>query len=270
VRHYVRIRAALRPTSRLPTVVVQQPGHVGSSSLVNSIRTAADGPRVLHPHRLTQRRDEAGRLDPRAASFEIDELQLVRALRRRPDLPLDVISIVRDPVARNLNMFLYQHRDLLGARERDDLIVELVARFRTDWLGRREPFERFFNNDFVPMWKVEVNDFELDPDAGVHRVERPGRRHVVLRTDRLDRAHIALASCLGSRSRQSSTNDVATRWATAPSVPPSSGHSTFPTSTSTACTAHRWFDTSSPTTRSMCFGSGGLARGDCAPSTYGD
>lgn len=187
-------------TEDAPQVLVYQMGKVGSLTICRSLNAVVPPLRVYHVHCLSE-----------------EGLGLLRRLHRRnwPEMPgrhvwrceylreaLDagrgperwkVISLVRDPVARNISSFFHvlDFRVGFGFDERsattppDRLQQELVAAFR-EFDGHDEPLD-FFDQEFRAVLNWDVFETEFDPGRGYGIYAAPGLDVLILRLEDLDR-----------------------------------------------------------------------------------
>lgn len=172
-------------------VVVAQMGKVGSQAVVASLEAA--GVSAAHIHFLTRpelRRAERiyrANWDADRLPWHIWEGRRVAGRLARGER-LDIVTVVREPVARNVSSF-FQVADLQFG-------VELGAwTSGTDLDGLRAAFLETFDEHDLPLrWLdsqlraatgVDVYATDFDTDRGWTIVQGPRARVLVLRTDRL-------------------------------------------------------------------------------------
>lgn len=166
-----------------PPVVVFQMGSVGSSAVHGALEGRLGGRPLFHVHSLTDRGVE--RLEriyreharARGATAVDDHLLASRYLRRRrrkrPEERWKVVTLTRDPVARNLSSFFNAYPLLFPDLAFDDGAgSDREARER---MSRRpvEALERVFLERFEHERPLRWFDWELEPVTGVRVYERP-------------------------------------------------------------------------------------------------
>lgn len=179
---------------RRPLVVIHQPGHVGSNTVAKTIESAPAHRAVFHVHRLTRQRWDS------AASYEIDEF-LVRHLMKRSTFSWDVITLVRNPIERNVSALLRRVTAKARAQGHGDLstpsiVADFVDEFDQDWVHRENPFVRFVREELEPVWG-------LVPRRHDYVETTESRRLLTLRVEDLDSggAHV-LSEFLGCTVRR--------------------------------------------------------------------
>jgi hypothetical protein len=160
-----RVRVLRRATRRDPGAwVVYQMGKVGSTTVSDSLEALADRPHVYHAHFLTSEgigwaEDQYRPNYPRTRALPghvIDSIVLRERLDAGATLGWRVVTLVRDPVARNLSSFfqtMYLDRPDVDVTDTSDAMVEgLHRRFLTD-----------FDHEFPLRWL----DVELGSALGL-------------------------------------------------------------------------------------------------------
>jgi len=180
-----------RPT---PEVVVAQMGKVGSQAVVASLARA--GVRAAHVHFLDPAslrwadRVYRHNWDARRLPWHVWEGRLA-ATRLRAGERLDIVTMAREPVARNLSAF-FQVADLQFGldladfgRGTDDADL---ARLRTAFLERFDEHERplrWFDDELKRATGVDVFRHRFDRTRGYSIISSDRARVLVLRTDLL-------------------------------------------------------------------------------------
>jgi len=171
-------------------VVVAQVGKVGSQAVSASIEAA--GLHTAHVHFLSRaglRRAERvyeARWDPARLPWHIWEGRRTVA-RLRSGERLDIVTVIRDPVARNVSSF-FQVADLqygidLTALEADDL-GELTRLFLETFDEHELPL-RWLDDELRAATGVDLYESDFDAERGWSVTESDRARVLVLRTDRL-------------------------------------------------------------------------------------
>lgn len=201
IRDDRRLQRALQGSHRI--ILVHQMGKVGSSTVSRSLRRHTTRP-VFQTHWINPKSldspagvvDESGRRSNRYG----DRDEFGRRIHARlviPRHPADVITLVRDPIARNVSSY-FQHLDEIWnvkqAHARiamDDLLHGFHDVFEHD-----EPLE-WFDQEIEANFGIDVFKHPF-PAAGAHVIEEPPYRLLILRADLADREKIDhLQSFLG-------------------------------------------------------------------------
>lgn len=184
----------------VPQVLVYQMGNVGSMTICRSLEALVPAPRVYHPHflsyeglrrirRLHRRNWPA---TPGRHVWQCEYLREALDAGRGPER-WKVISLVRDPVARNISSFFHvlDFRVGFGFDERsastppDRLQEELVTAFR-EYDGHDEPLD-FFDEELHAVLNWDVYEHEFDPGRGYGIYAAPGMDVLILRLEDLNR-----------------------------------------------------------------------------------
>ena len=189
-------------------LIVHQMGKVGSSTVVATLERCCEDYRVFQTHLL--RRDQLGMAvaQQRKASrdhrrMQLDEHLLAsRYLQRRfskaaPGARWTVISMVRDPVARNISAFfqafdVYFSKqsagegpdalDRLGTKRLRQMFLEEFGRYR------HELALTWFQSFLEPVFGIDVYATPFDKQRGYSIYEADRCRLLLLRTEDLRRA----------------------------------------------------------------------------------
>jgi hypothetical protein len=217
-----RRRLRLRLRSGPGEVVVYQMGKVGSTSVAASITALYPEWTAHHLHQLTH--EQIRRLErsvresfaddlvtPRQRSSLMKQLVSAEHLRRHLDAGSDhrrwkVVTLVRDPVARNLSGFFeildlqlgYGLEGKLQSRGRDAVLRELPELFFSAFPDHDQPLT-FFEREFGPALGFDIYSAPFPRETG-WAVYRHDRLDVlVLRLEDLDRCfHPAFTEFLGT------------------------------------------------------------------------
>jgi hypothetical protein len=211
-RAYERARLASVQFGRTAPIVVLQMGKVGSRSVLASLERAVPDRPVVHAHFLSDAGLERARRvyarswpgGRRAAHvFASEALRARRA--RRPDERWDVVTLVRDPVARNLSSFfqvgeLQFGLDFAALRGDGADAGRLLEQLTTAFVERYDEHDvplRWFDTELAAPLGVDVYGRPF-PAEGFVVVEGPRARVLVLKTERLaECAAEAFGSFLG-------------------------------------------------------------------------
>jgi hypothetical protein len=221
-RHYPLARryelATLAVSRWTCPVLVYTMGKVGSSSLARSLEKAAPEFDVLHFHRLVPERlaraddlyREAARRHggtPAAQMGRARHVWLGQYLSRRIDRGppggnrWTVITLIRDPVARNTSSFFqnlffrvgYDWAEQLQSKSLDAVVADLGRLFldsyaREDWwaLSKDENFLTWFDDELRQTFGIDVLAEPFPTDIGFKIYEGPRARVLLIRLEDLD------------------------------------------------------------------------------------
>lgn len=186
-------------------VIVFQMGKVGSTTVFRSLKSFCAGIEVYHCHRLSLFRkhlrhhgDTAGPIAGRARKVAAEKdrnervaqgIELVERISRGDRF--DVITLVRDPVARNVSAFFEKgekHLSQILDRYAASGIgaAELTGVFLDDWDGHHLPLH-WFDREVKKVFDIDVYAEPFPHDAGHRTYSTTGSRLLVLRLEDLDR-----------------------------------------------------------------------------------
>lgn len=190
-----RASAARRRLRRSgPPVLVYQMGKVGSSTVVASLRESDPSLEVLHVHLL----EDLDALEAQARATYPDPSETVKQIewgrrlreriRRSPDTQWCVITLVRDPVQRNVSAFFENLTEVIPdayeRRARGDLTAaELLDAFLERY-DHHAPLS-WFQAQLQPVFDVDVFATPFDPDRGWALYESPRARVLLVRLEDL-------------------------------------------------------------------------------------
>ena len=184
-------RAAAGPT---PPVLVYTAPKVASTAVVEALREA--GQAVFHVHMISaesmrslreaMRRRGLTRMKWDALGLE-DTGNVIAAELTGPRHPARIVSLVRDPVARNIS-FYFETLDVLWQTQRahervplERLLEEFHERFR------HERGVEWFDNEFKPVLGIDVYEHPFPHDEGYVRIDSGPYEVLVMRHDLDDR-----------------------------------------------------------------------------------
>jgi hypothetical protein len=192
--HFKRaIRQAVRQTT--PPVLVYTAPKVASTAVVEALR-AIEGQAVFHVHMISpasirslkeaMRRRGLSRMRHDVLGLEDIGNALASELIR-PRHPAKIVSLVREPVARNVS-FYFETLDVLWQIERahehfgvEQLLVEFHEKFRhergIDW----------FDDEFKPVLGIDVYEYPFPHDLGFLRIDSGPYEVLIMRHDLDDR-----------------------------------------------------------------------------------
>lgn len=180
---------------RLTPVIIFQMGKVASSTVEATLETVP-GLAVLRTHGLIK---WAATSEPPPARRDLESWLVLHQLVRA-GIPSKVVSIVRDPIARNLSAYFQNLDQFLGGRDAyaRTPMPQLIEGFFT-LLHHQRPLE-WFDVEFRAALGVDVYQLPFDRERGCQRLATPQFDILLLRAD-LDDATKAreLAGLVGAQ-----------------------------------------------------------------------
>lgn len=185
-------------------------GKVGSTSVVRTLERAGLGVPVHHAHLLHELDEVEASIRARYASADQTLRQIERGRRTRalfdadPTVPWSVVTLVRDPVARNVSAFFQRLHEIDPevARAPDltptpDLLERLVRSFHERYHEHRAPLQ-WIDHQLAPVLGVDVFEHPFDRARGWNLVDARPHRLLLCTTEVLDTERPrALAALLG-------------------------------------------------------------------------
>ena len=160
-------------------LVVHTMGKVGSTAVLTTCEEQVSAP-VFHTHTLSF--DKIKELARRSLTSPLLEgLAVRRLLDSEREVHWRVVSLVRDPVARNISAF-FQNLDHFGGGT--DEIAALFERFMRDY--PHDLPSRWFDDEVLPHFGVDVFGSEFDPKSGHAVFSRENVDLLVVRIDDLN------------------------------------------------------------------------------------
>ena len=190
-----------------PPVLVHQMGKVGSTTVIDSLRPTPAGDRLFHVHYLSDQLDAVAELHVQSGILPepqhiFDGYALRAELERHPERRVKVISLVRDPVARQISD-AFQNPDFAN-RELRDATGRFDAARVTAYLDQRFSDPDFlwgprhwFDVEIKAVWGIDVYDKPFGDD-GLQVYSSPRADLLVYRLEDLDSRRLrALGPFLG-------------------------------------------------------------------------
>lgn len=194
--------AAICPAPPAPTVepivepiVIFQMGKVGSKTIENSLAALDLGVPICHSHLLSgldriEERTRRTRNDPRETLSEIQHgRRLVKTLLGTPYIRCRVISLVRDPVARNISAFFQNITEFLPDILDRFANRELpVAELHTAFLNRYDHDipATWFQRQLQPVFGIDVFASEFPKERGYAVYAAEDASLLVIKLEMLD------------------------------------------------------------------------------------
>lgn len=150
--------------ARRPPVLVYQMGKVGSQSVYYSLRETGYFP-ILHFHYVSLLKE-----------YNRYEHHYVQYLLKR-NQPVKIISLVRDPVARNLSAFAHDFKGYFGGRMQDHSLDKLESLF---WQYDRHSLGvNWFDEEFLETIGVDVYQYNFAKERGYQQI-REGTLEILI------------------------------------------------------------------------------------------
>lgn len=179
-------------------VVVFCMSKTASSAVVSGLRAAVDRPvykvHLLQPESVARAEADYRRTDPSARPRHV--LHASHLLRHLPtdDAPWDVVTIVREPLARSASDF-FQSGERWGRLGDLASTTAGFVRFAAEQGVPRTT--SWFDRELLPTLGIDVYEHPFDPALGCATIETPSVRLLVLRHESLGAAPAALGRFLG-------------------------------------------------------------------------
>ncbi|MCB9294267.1 MAG: hypothetical protein H6559_14270 [Lewinellaceae bacterium] len=183
------------------TILVHTPGHVGSSSVADSVRKNYSDFFFGNIHSLREKLDSNS---PPNARFFLQQ-NIISRLETKKNEPWKIITIVRDPIARAITGFfqalgnyvpdypllreILPHKDLLSTLflrfSEPDQIVFFLKGYSYLW-GSVEHQIQWFDKDVQPFFGIDVFKSEFNQDKGYSIFKNKNRELLVIRLENLN------------------------------------------------------------------------------------
>jgi hypothetical protein len=190
---YYKLRLRFVARRRGVPVLVYQMGKVASQTVVATLVHAGLSSPIFHIHVLSdepmeddERRYRANWTKDGTASHLWTSQYVKHRLETEPESRWRIVTLVRDPVARNVSMFFQVSQHWLAAEQQrarylDDpgaFLGELRLRFLETFAGHGFP-ERWFDSELRHFFGVDVYQEPFSPSRG-YRIYEDGRARVLL------------------------------------------------------------------------------------------
>ncbi len=202
-----------RKTVNLNPILVFQMGRVGSNSVEHSLRNAyrslSLNVPVLHAHYMSNYEEVEARAkqDLPDPTLFIRDLQLAKEMRKQlvedPDAPmLQVISLVRDIVARNVSTFFYALPEFIPDWERGFKNNTLSVEYLHEVFLSKKSYEmtalNWFDEQMKPVFDIDVYESPFPKDLGYNIYSSSKANLLVMRLENLNHcANHAIQHFLG-------------------------------------------------------------------------
>ena len=191
-----KARLVFQDFDKTAPILIYQMGKVGSSSVYNSLKRAGIANPLYHVHFLSYSNlDDVERYHRSVGAIKpIAALKLWRTLRRKLDGtngPIYVISLVREPVAREIsdvfqNMKIH-HAELLT--DSDDVDVDkVIARIRNNFSNFDESTDytcAWFDKEIRDTFGIDVLASDFDQSRGFSNITLDHIKLLLLRMEDL-------------------------------------------------------------------------------------
>lgn len=221
-RHRLLIKKYKDPN----TIFIYQMGKVGSTSLEHGIKNS------LHVHAFYNKNHTCQvRLHGLAkfglvhivyrAEQEVLAYLIRRAFRQRKQSK--VITLVREPMARNMSMFFHDldaylfaaHTNCLNTRDKplptrlQDM--NLLSQIFEQEFDHHYPLN-WFHKEFLPMTDINIFDYPFDAHKGLLLIHKATIEVLCLRSDKMHNNVGELSRFVGQDVKLSVVNDGQTKW----------------------------------------------------------
>lgn len=201
------------PADPAKAVLVYQMGKVGSSTVVAALDRLKPEVAVYHVHNLTNQgraafgryakrsfRKRRGTQAQRESILErlVLEKHLIRRLRRtRPGEKWRVVTLVREPVARNLSAFFetlplrndYNFEKAVQKKRIDELVPEICELFLSRYANHDRPLT-LFDERFREVMRVDVFGKPFPQSQGYEIYDSDRAKVLLLRLEDIDRCAV--------------------------------------------------------------------------------
>ena len=217
--HFRReVRRIVRRTT--PPVLVYTAPKVASTAVVKALQ-AIEGQAAYQVHvisaaslrKLREGIRRRGLIIPRQEVISIGDMaRILDAELIKPRHPAKIVSLVRDPVARNISYY-FQVLDVLWKTERAHERVEverLLAEFQERFAHERGI--DWFDTEFKPVLGIDVYEYPFPHEAGFLRIDSGPYEVLIMRHDLDDRLkEKLLADLVGVRGVSLAPQNVGAR-----------------------------------------------------------
>lgn len=198
-------------------ILIYQMGKVGSTSLGRAL-----GDRGIQIHNFYPSNEPWPRLPTYGLGLarKLAHAIFYRAIRRgvRKRRTLKVITLVRDPIARNISMYFQdihywlahyhtERRPNIGRRDDIDVVSDC---FR-EMFDHRYPLE-WFDRELKRVTGVDVYDYTFDRNTGCSRVETGTTSILIIQAERLSENWSQVEAFCGSKLEWREDNRAARKW----------------------------------------------------------
>jgi hypothetical protein len=183
-----------RATSgRCTPVVIYQMGKVASSTMEATL-DKVPGFQVLRTHGLRRYIDTPG--EP-AERIPLESWMIYHRIIK-PGLPVRVVSLVREPIARNISAYFQNLTQIWGMPDAHEKLSSAeIARGFLEKYNHQKPLN-WFDDEIKFVLGIDVFQHPFDRDRGAQTVSAPPRELLVLNAEMPDTAKAAeLARFLG-------------------------------------------------------------------------
>jgi hypothetical protein len=172
-------------------VIVYQMGKVASSSIYQGLK-AVPGVDVFHAHYLLPENIERNQAAVRARGFkprdESRRRYLYRRLLARPDRRIHIITLVREPIGRNVSAYFQNLETVTRVRNADSRLdtAALIQTFLDEY-PHDTPLN-WFDLEFKPVTAIDVYEHPFAVADGYSVIEKPPFRALIMRSDLNDQS----------------------------------------------------------------------------------
>jgi len=171
------------------TIIIYQMAKVGSSTIYKALKHVDIANTHLHymgKNRLIKRKKSRKMVTP---ILKFAELIRIGCFKTRHKKPKKIISLVRDPIARNvslmfnlLHILIYEYRlDNKHVKEEFQVMLENIL---LNYVNTEESY-KWFSTELKKSTGVDIFEFPFDKERGYCRIEKNGFDILILRLDKM-------------------------------------------------------------------------------------
>jgi Putative capsular polysaccharide synthesis protein len=200
-------------------ILIYQMGKVGSSTVYAALDDQALPVPVEHVHLLAnhdaiEAAIRATYPDPSTTLEQLDRGRRVReSIDRQPDVRWNVITLVRDPVVRNVSAFFQSLHELVPEARDGDVPLSVLGTAFTEKFGQNAPL-KWFQEQLTPVFGIDPYATPFPHAQGFQILEGERARLLILRNEDLtDCLATALQAFLGIKIRDiPDANESGVKW----------------------------------------------------------
>jgi len=166
-------------------VIVYQMGKVGSSTVAKSLAKQIDNP-VLHVHRMSLNNIEnVEREHKSVGKIPPDETVgiLLHKLIIKKKKPAKIITLVREPVERNMSAFFQNYERFVGQRyNKDSKDIEMLVHQFFESYNHNVPLT-WFDIEMKTVLGVDVYQYPFPKDKGYLTINKPPYEVLILKIE---------------------------------------------------------------------------------------
>ncbi len=186
-------RLAIKLYLSRTAILVYQMGKVGSTTVYHSLKNQLFLTPAFHVHCLGDRdlqEHEQAYLSKGENPNDFTYLRHGKFLRKKLDEPSNIqwkiITLVRDPIARDISMFFQQiHRNFPNGLETEE-IVNLLQKHFASFEESQERDRNWFKREIKHNFKINIYDFDFDKQKGYSIIKKENTAVLIIRLESLN------------------------------------------------------------------------------------